>query len=157
MLRIHRLAHWFWCHRVPLVPLLLKLFNRVVFAVSLPPSVKVGRGVVFSYSGLGTVVHKRAVIADGAVIGTGVTIGGRSGHHAVPHIGAGAMIGSGAKILGPVHVGAGASIGANAVVISDVPAYAVAVGVPARVIRVMAPQDRLDYALFSGEPTASDR
>jgi serine O-acetyltransferase len=40
-------------------------------------------------------------------------------------------IGAGAKILGPVHIGAGATIGANAVVLCDVPAGALAVGVPA--------------------------
>ena len=38
---------------------------------------------------------------------------------------------AGAKILGGVHIGRGARIGANAVVIDDVPAGAVAVGVPA--------------------------
>ena len=42
--------------------------------------------------------------------------------------------GAGAKILGAVHIGDGAKIGANAVVVSDVPAYATAVGVPARII-----------------------
>lgn len=46
----------------------------------------------------------------------------------------GTDLGAGAKILGAVHIGDGAKIGANAVVVSDVPAYATAVGVPARII-----------------------
>ena len=149
MLKLYRLAHWLWRWHVPLLPGLLKAINRIVFAVVLPPSCRVGRGVLFSYSGLGTVIHKRAVIGEGAIIGTGVTIGGRSGHQDVPVIGAGAMIGSGAKVLGPVRVGAFASIGANAVVLHDIPDFAVAVGSPARVVRILTADERPDYAQYA--------
>ena len=51
-----------------------------------------------------------------------------------PHIGNRVNIGAGAKILGAVRMGDDADIGANAVVIGDVPAGAIAVGVPARII-----------------------
>lgn len=44
-------------------------------------------------------------------------------------------IGTGAVIMPNVHVGRGAVIGANAVVTGDIPAYAVAVGIPAKVIK----------------------
>lgn len=54
-------------------------------------------------------------------------------------IGAGAWIGENAVIMPGVTIGRGSVIGANAVVRSDVPDYAVAVGVPARVIRTFAP------------------
>jgi acetyltransferase-like isoleucine patch superfamily enzyme len=50
-------------------------------------------------------------------------------------IGSGADIGVNAAILPGVRVGAGAIIGAGAVVNHDVPDYAVAAGVPARVMR----------------------
>lgn len=46
-----------------------------------------------------------------------------------------ADIGAGATILPGVRIGEGAIIGAGAVVTKDVPAYAVAAGVPARVLR----------------------
>ena len=49
-------------------------------------------------------------------------------------IGAGAWIGAGAKILDGVVIGMHAVIGAGAVVREEVPAGAVAVGVPARVV-----------------------
>jgi acetyltransferase-like isoleucine patch superfamily enzyme len=49
-------------------------------------------------------------------------------------IGAGAWIGAGAKILDGVSIGDGAIIGAGAVVRDDVPATAIAVGVPARLV-----------------------
>jgi acetyltransferase-like isoleucine patch superfamily enzyme len=49
-------------------------------------------------------------------------------------IGDGAWIGAGAKILDGVVIGDGAVIGAGAVVRDNVPAAAIAVGVPARVV-----------------------
>jgi serine O-acetyltransferase len=42
--------------------------------------------------------------------------------------------------LGPVHLGDGCVVGANAVVLDDVPAHALAVGVPARIISRPGPQ-----------------
>jgi acetyltransferase-like isoleucine patch superfamily enzyme len=50
-------------------------------------------------------------------------------------IGNDVWIGAGAKILMNCHIGDGAVIGANAVVTEDIPPYAIAVGIPARVIR----------------------
>jgi acetyltransferase-like isoleucine patch superfamily enzyme len=50
-------------------------------------------------------------------------------------IGNDVWIGAGAKILSNSHIGDGAIIGSNAVVTSDIPANAIAVGVPAKVIR----------------------
>ncbi|MCG5053763.1 MAG: acyltransferase [Myxococcales bacterium] len=52
------------------------------------------------------------------------------------HIDDGADLGVGAIVLPGVRIGAGAIIGAGAVVTHDVPAYAVAAGVPARVTRL---------------------
>ncbi len=46
-----------------------------------------------------------------------------------------ADVGIGSTILPGVRIGRGAQIGAGAVVTNDVPAYAVAAGVPARVLR----------------------
>ena len=43
-------------------------------------------------------------------------------------------VGAGAKILGRVNIGDDVDVGANAVVITDVPAGALAVGVPARIV-----------------------
>ncbi|MFH1986430.1 MAG: serine acetyltransferase [Pseudomonadota bacterium] len=147
-LRLHRINHWLWSRKVPFVPWFIKVFFRIVFGVVLPPSVKVGRGVIISYQGLGTVIHKEAAIGDRAVISSCVTLGGRSGLKGAPVIEEGALIGSGAKVLGPVTVGKWASVGANAVVLSDVPAFAVVVGVPARVVKYNSLEDLPDYANF---------
>jgi acetyltransferase-like isoleucine patch superfamily enzyme len=56
-------------------------------------------------------------------------------------IGNGVWIGAGAKILDGVEIGDHAVIGAAALVRKDVPAYAVAVGVPARIVSSRAPAD----------------
>lgn len=149
--RIYRLAHWLHCRRVPYLPWLLKSLNRILFAVVLPPSAQLGKGVLLSYEGLGTVIHRRARIGDDAIIGTGVTIGGRSGSEGVPVIGRGVLVGSGAKILGDINIGAYASIGANSVVLNDVPDYAVVVGIPGRVVRINRPEDIPNYRAFQGE------
>lgn len=145
---VYRLARALWVARVPVLPKLLKVINRVVFSVVLPPSVRIGKDVRLGYQGLGIVIHGLAVIEARVAIGTGVTIGGRSGQPGAPVICEGAMIGSGAKVLGAVRVGKFASIGANAVVLSDVPDYAVAVGVPARVVRILKPEEVPDYLGF---------
>jgi serine acetyltransferase len=48
----------------------------------------------------------------------------------------GQAFGAGAKILGWVRIGNNVEIGANAVVLCDLPDHSVAVGVPARIIRL---------------------
>jgi serine O-acetyltransferase len=133
MIKIFRLAAWLHRHRIPLIPRLLYGLNRILFAVVLPPSVIMGKNVLFAYSGLGTVVHARARIGDNVKISQNVTIGGRSGAHEVPVIEDGAEIGTGACVLGPVVIGRNARIGAGAVVLHDVPSGATAIGVPATV------------------------
>lgn len=131
MLRIYRVARRLYLWHVPLLPWLPYVLNRLVFSVVLPPTAVVGRNVIFGYSGLAIVIHKRARIGNDVVISPNVTIGGRSGHQDVPVIGDAV-----ARILGPVKIGNEARIGANAVVSADVPAGGVAVGIPARVVRI---------------------
>lgn len=63
-----------------------------------------------------------ATVLDQSRVSAGVTIGD------------GAWIGAGAKILDGVSIGDGAVVGAGAVVRDAVPAAAIAVGVPARVV-----------------------
>ena len=59
-------------------------------------------------------------------------------------IGNDVWIGEGATILPGAHIGDGAIIGKNAVVGSDVPAYHVAVGNPAKVIRARFDEEMID-------------
>jgi serine O-acetyltransferase len=139
MLAIHAVAHWLWKHKIPVIPRVLSVLNRLIFATQLPAATRLGKGVRLNYSGLGTVIHARAVIGNNVEIGPGVVIGGRSKLYEVPVIEDDVQIGVGAKVLGPIRVGRGAVIGANAVVLHDVPAGAVVVGIPARVLRIVEP------------------
>ncbi|WP_133645650.1 serine O-acetyltransferase [Paraburkholderia flava] len=134
MIFVYRISNLLYRFNVPFLPWLLKVVNRTLFSVSLPPSVQVGRNVTFGYQGLGIVVHKQAVLGSNITIAPNVVIGGR-GRPGAPVIEDDVLIGAGACILGPVTIGRGARVGANAVVMFDIPAGATAVGVPARIVR----------------------
>jgi serine O-acetyltransferase len=142
LILMHRIAHALHRARVPVLPKLIYVFNRIVFAVVLPPGVVLGRNVILGYKGLAIVIHHRAVIEDDVNIGPGCVIGGRSHHERVPVIRQGALIGAGAKVIGPVVVGRHARVGANAVVLEDVPDGGVVVGIPARLVRIDPLPDR---------------
>ncbi len=109
---------------------------------------RIGRG---AWIGQGAFLHS----AGGITVGERVGIGPHvciltSKHQILPRpapimdgalefgpvsIGAGADIGVGAILLPGVTVGEGAQIGAGSVVTEDIPAFAVAAGAPARVLR----------------------
>lgn len=69
----------------------------------------------------------------------------RRQHHVT--IGHDVWIGHGAIVLPGRHIGTGAVIGAGSVVTKNIPAYAVAVGNPARVIRQRVPDNIVDAML----------
>jgi serine O-acetyltransferase len=115
--------------------LVLAKLAEMLCGVTIGVAAKIGRRLVIEHSGA-IVVHGNTVIGDDCVIRQGVTIGNRRIDRPMeaPRIGNRVNIGAGAKILGAVQVGDDADIGANAVVITDVPAGALAVGVPARIV-----------------------
>jgi serine O-acetyltransferase len=82
---------------------------------------------------IGSVIAAERIGSNCTIIGS-VTIGMRK-THGFPRIGDDVFIGAGARVLGAIEIGNGARIGANAVVLTDIPAYATAVGNPARVLR----------------------
>jgi acetyltransferase-like isoleucine patch superfamily enzyme len=54
-------------------------------------------------------------------------------------------LGSGVKVLDGVTIGEGSIIGANAVVTKDIPAYSIATGIPARIVRRRIDQDNTRF------------
>lgn len=101
--------------------------------------------------GAGAIVGGLARLAQFVLVNRGVTVG----HHSQvdPYaslgpgcvlagsvrIGRGAFVGAGAVVAPEVTVGPNATVGAGAVVIGDVPANAVVVGNPARIVRTDSP------------------
>jgi serine O-acetyltransferase len=117
------------------VAVLRHRFWSVIAGADVPINAEFGGGLVLPHPN-GIVVHPGAEIGPNCMIFQQVTIG--TGPKAgLPRIGGHVDVGPGAKILGGVHVGDHAVIGANAVVLSDVPAGGVAVGVPAKITRVV--------------------
>ena len=129
-----RLAEFFHEHRLGLLAKLFSMLNVLVFGIEVSPQVQIGGGLFLPHT-VGTVIGA-ARIGDNCTIMQGVTLGTSEPDMGFtvaerPVIGNGVLIGAGAKVIGRVMVGDHAKIGANAVVLRDVPAYAVAVGVPA--------------------------
>ena len=136
VLAIHKMVFSLQRIKIPVLPTFInRLFIRILFGCQLGNTTIFGKNVTLGNGGLGTVIHKRAVIGDNVNIGTCVTIGGSTKKYGVPVIGDNTIIATGAKILGPVRVGKNCVIGANAVVIKDIPDNCVAGGVPARIIK----------------------
>lgn len=126
----HRPAPLRWCHAV------LHRRIRRAYGIELDPAATIGRHVrVHHHSGI--VVEAGSVVGDGCLIRQMVTIAAAPGSGA-PVLGTGVDIGAGAAVVGPITIGDGARIGANASVAVDVPAGAVAAGVPA-VVRTATP------------------
>lgn len=96
---------------------------------------EIGGGLMLVHPS-GIVIHPKAVIGPNCLIMNQVTIG--QGKGGVPRIGGHVDIAAGARLVGAISVGDHAQIGLNAVVLKDVPAGGVAVGVPARVLRIDA-------------------
>lgn len=95
-----------------------------------------GRGVQI----LGRMDH--AIEEVGVPMASSTWVGDREGQAADRvHIGSDVWLGAGVIVLGGVRIGDGAIIGAGSVVTSDIGAFAIAVGTPARTIRLRFSSD----------------
>jgi serine O-acetyltransferase len=135
----HRGAHSLWSWGWYLPARLISHLSRFITGIEIHPGATIGRRVVIDH-GMGVVIGETAVVGDDCLIYHGVTLGGKtptSRDHAVgrrhPQLGNRVSVGTGAAILGSVTIGDDAIIGALSVVLEDVPAGALAVGIPAKV------------------------
>jgi len=102
-----------------------------VTGADIPLNSRIDGGLVMPHPN-GIVVHPYAVIGPNCLLFQQATIGTGSG--GVPTIGGHVEIGAGAKVFGRITVGNHARVGANAVLRCDVPEFATAVGIPAKIL-----------------------
>ncbi len=116
------------------------------YGISVPPTATVGPGLYIGHYG-GIFVHPEAVIGKNCNLSQGVTIGqsNRGERRGIPVLGDNVYVGPGAKIFGAVRIGNDVAIGANAVVTCDLPDFAVAVGVPARVVSLAGAEGYINH------------
>jgi serine O-acetyltransferase len=105
----------------------------VVTGAEIDLATHIGGGLLIPHPN-GIVIHPEATIGPNCLIFQQVTLGAGGPIAGCPKLGGHVDVGAGAKILGGVTIGDHARIGANAVVLTDVPARATAVGVPARIV-----------------------
>lgn len=118
-----------------LIPWLILRRLKIKFGYDISAETVIGKGFYIGHFG-GIVITPTAVIGDNCNISQGITIGfsSRGKKKGYPIIGNEVYIGPGAVIIGDIRIGNNAAIGANAVVIDDVPANAVVVGNPAKIV-----------------------
>jgi len=140
-----RLAEFFHTRGLGPLSKLFSMLNVFIFGIEVSPQVQIGGGLFLPHT-VGTVIGAERIgenctILQGVTLGTsepdmGFTVERR------PVVGNDVLIGAGAKVIGRIVVGDHARIGANAVVLRDVPAYALAVGVPATIRERRTPDEQ---------------
>lgn len=132
---MHRMAHFFWTHRLRLVARFISHWNRFLTGIEIHPGARIGRRFFIDH-GAGVVIGETSEIGDDVLMYQGVVLGGttleKKKRH--PTLGNNVVMGCGAIALGPITIGEGARIGSGSVVIKSVPPEATVVGVPGRIV-----------------------
>ncbi len=133
----YRVAHWLYLRKRYFLARCVSQWSRFWTGIEIHPGATIGRRLVIDH-GMGIVIGETAEVGDDVLLYHGVTLGGTGKDTGKRHptIGNNVLIGCGAKILGPFQVGNGSRIAANSVVLSEVPAHATAVGIPAQIVKV---------------------
>ena len=133
----HRIAHWLYRHKCRFLARFVSQWSRFWTGIEIHPGAKIGRRFVIDH-GMGIVIGETAEVGDDVLIYHGVTLGGTGKDQGKRHptIGNNVLISTGAKVLGPFKVGDNSRIAANAVVLTEVPADATAVGIPAQIVKI---------------------
>src|SRR5262249_6031594 len=154
--RWHRLASWFWRHKMHLLGRWTSHWGRWLTGIEIHPGAKIGERLFIDH-GMGVVIGETAEVGDAVTSYHGVTLGGTSpaensdaqrNKKRHPTLAHGVIVGSGAQVLGPITVGADARVGANAVVTKDVPPGCTAIGIPARLIACKDPEAQKAFVAY---------
>ncbi len=131
----YRFANFLYKRGLRFIPRFISAIGQFLTTIDIHPAATIGCRVFIDH-GVGVVIGETTIIGDDVVIYQQVTLGGVSTSHGKRHptIGNNVVIGAGAKVLGNITIGHGCKVGANSVVVKDVPAFATAVGIPARIL-----------------------
>lgn len=159
----YRASRWLHTARLPR-PLQLAakvaeklLPNAVIITtnIQIPPATTIGPGLFIAHAGY-VVMSYETRIGSHCTVTQGVTLGHGAGggrdRSGSPTIGDRVYLGPGSIIIGDVKVGDDALIGPGAVVVRSVPARAVVVGNPARVISYKGSFDLIQYPGMESDP-----
>jgi putative colanic acid biosynthesis acetyltransferase WcaB len=128
-----------WWLGLPLMAL-YRVIVEWIFSLELRPDTQVGPCLKIEH-GFALVINDNSILGKNVHLRHSTTIGcvkrsdGSQGPS--PTIGNNVEVGANSVILGGVIIGDGAKIGAGSVVVNNVPAGAVVVGNPARVIKLL--------------------
>ncbi len=132
---MHRVAHFFYRHKMFLIARIISQVSRFLTQIEIHPGAVIGEGLFIDH-GAGVVIGETAEIGDNVTIYQGVTLGGTGKEKGKRHptIGNNVVISTGARILGSFSVGDNSKIGAGSVVLKEVPPNSTVVGVPGKVV-----------------------
>lgn len=133
----HRIAHWFYRHKMYFIARLISQISRFLTLIEIHPGAQMGHGILIDH-GAGVVIGETTIVGDNCTIYQGVTLGGvgtqKGKRH--PTLGSNVTVGAGAKILGSFEVGDNCTIAANAVLLKPLADNITAVGIPARAVKI---------------------
>jgi len=132
---MHRLAHYLYKKRVPLIPRVMSQFSRFVTGIEIHPGATIGRRFFIDH-GMGVVIGETTEIGDDVLVYQNATLGGTGKEKGKRHptLGNHVVVGAGAKVLGAITVGDNVKVGAGSVLVRSVPANTTIVGIPGRVV-----------------------
>lgn len=143
---LHRIAHFLWQKKVPVIPRLISHFSRFITGIEIHPGATIGHAFFIDH-GMGVVIGETAEIGDNVTLYQGVTLGGTGQEPGKRHptLGNNVIVGAGAKVLGAIVIGNDVRIGANSVVLKSVPDHATVVGIPGKIIHRQRKEGVLDH------------
>ncbi len=155
--RAYRKSNWFFRHNMKFIARFISQRSRHKTGIEIHPGATIGRGLFIDH-GMGVVIGETTEIGDYCTIYQNVTLGGTGKDTGKRHptLGNNVLVGAGAKVLGPFQVGDNARIAAGAVVLSEVPANATAVGVPAHIVKVNGVRSENLDQIHVSDPVAQE-
>ena len=119
----------------PLKPILWLVYHHLSskYGIQISLHTPIGPGLYIGH-GVGIAINQSANIGEGVTLSQFITIGSNKGKAAT--IGDNVYIEPSVCLVEDVKIGHDAVIGAGAVVTKDIPPYGIAVGVPAKVIKI---------------------